>query len=259
VADDPRSLATAHRALAGVSLLAVLLVVLGSVGSLIEIINAPSGALRWAAAAILVVVGLCWLIAVLHSRPAEQTKTLGYLSAAMLIAGAALAGWNAAVAAPAAQPDAAQPDAAQPGAAQPGASPAARGTATIDSPQSSAVVGSCLIDVRFHGRPAPGKTFVVAAQNARSGFYFETDLPRSQGDVYTGRVQAGGKALTADEKYTVSVFEHDKEQVAYLVGVVTEVEGDATYWPSLQSPPGLTAPLDSVIVHRGRADPGCDS
>jgi hypothetical protein len=241
--DDLRSLATAHRALAGVSLLAVLLVVLGSVASLVEIINAPPGALRWAAAAILVLVGLCWLITVLRSRPPEPTTVLGYLSAAMLIAGAALAGWNTA---------------AVP-AARPAASLAARGTATIDSPQSGAEVGPCLVGVRFHGRPAPGKTFVVAARNARSGYYFETDLTPSQGDVYAGLVQAGAKALTADEKYTVSVFEHDKEQVAYFVGVVTEVEGEATYWPSRQPPPGLTAPLDSVIVHRARADPGCDS
>lgn len=242
--DDLRSLATAHRVLAGVSLLAVLLVVLGAVASLIEIINAPPGALRWAVAAILVMVGLCWLITVLRSRPPAHSAVLGYLSAAMVIAGAALAGWNTAAAAP---------------AVQPAAPPAARGTATIDSPQSGAEVGPCLVDVRFHGRPAPGKTFVVAARNARSGYYFETDLTPSEGDVYAGRVQAGAKALTADEKYTVSVFEHDKEQVAYLVGVVTEVEGDATYWPSRQPPPGLTAPLDSVIVHRARADPGCDS
>lgn len=102
--DDLRSLATAHRALAGVSLLAVLLVVLGSVASLVEIINAPPGALRWAAAAILVLVGLCWLVTVLRSRPPEPTTVLGYLSAAMLIAGAALAGWNTA-AAPAARSD----------------------------------------------------------------------------------------------------------------------------------------------------------
>lgn len=242
--DDLRSLATAHRVLAGVSLLAVLLVVLGSVASVVEIINAPREALRWAGAAVLVVVGLCWLVTVLRSRPPEHTTVLGYLSAAMLIAGAALAGWNTAAAAP---------------ATQPATSPVARGTATIDTPQSGAEVGPCLVDVRFHGRPAPGKTFVVAARNARSGYYFETDLTASQGDVYSGRVQAGAKALTTDEKYTVSVFEHDKEQVAYLVGVVTEVEGDATYWPSLQPPPGLTAPLDSVIIHRVRADPGCDS
>jgi hypothetical protein len=239
--DDLRSLATAHRVLAGVSLLAVLLVVLGSVASLVEIINAPRGALRWAAAAILVTIGTCWLITVLRSRAAEHTTVLGYLSAAMLIAGAALAGWNTAA------------------AGTPAASPAARGTATIDSPQSGTEVGPCLVDVRFHGRPAPGKRFVVAARNARSGYFFETDLTLSQGDVYTGRVQAGEKALSPDEKYTVSVFEHDKEQVAYLISVVTQVEDDATYWPSLQPPPGLTAPLDSVIVHRTRADPGCDS
>jgi hypothetical protein len=241
--DDLRSLATAHRVLAGVSLLAVLLVVLGSVASLIEIINAPPGVLRWAAAAILLMVGLCWVVTVLHSRRPGHTTVLGCLGAAMMIAGAALAGWNTA-AAP---------------AAQPAASPAARGTATIDTPRSGAEVGPCLVDVRFHGQPAPGKTFVVAAQNARSGYYFETELTPSQGDVYAGRVQAGAKALTADEKYTVSVFEHDKEQVAYLVSVVTEVEGDATYWPSLKPPPGQTAPLDSIIVHRARADPGCDS
>ena len=252
--DDLRSLATAHRVLAGVSLLAVLLIVLGSVASLIEIINAPPGALRWSAAAVLVLVGLCWLITVLRSRPPEHTTVLGYLSSAMLFAGAALAGWNAAAAAPAAQPPATQPPATQSPAAQP-----TRGTATIDSPQSGEEVGPCLVDVRFHGRPAPGKTFVVAAQNAHSGYYFETGLKRSPGDGYAGRVQAGGKPLTADEKYTLSVFEHDKEQVDYLVGVVTEVEDEATYWPSLQPPPGMTAPLDSVIVHRTRADPGCDS
>jgi hypothetical protein len=91
-----------------------------------------------------------------------------------------------------------------------------------------------------------------------SGYFFETDLKSSPGDVYTGQVQAGGKKFTADEKYTVSVFEHDKEQVDYLVGVVTEVEEEGTYWASQQVPPGLTAPLDSVIVHRVRADPGCD-
>jgi hypothetical protein len=244
VPDDPRSLATAHRVLTGVSGLAVLLAVLGSVASVIDIINAPPGALRWAAAATLVVVGLCWLIAVLRGRPPEHRPVLGYLSAAMLIAGAGLAGWNAATAAPTARPVAA---------------PTARGTATIDSPQSGTEVRRCLVDVRFHGRPAPGKAFVVAARNARSGYYFETDLTPSGGDVYTGRVQAGAKALTADEKYTVSVFEHDKEQVAYLVGVVTEVEGDATYWPSRQPPPGLTAALDAVIVHRVSADPGCDN
>ena len=107
--DDLRSLATAHRVLAGVSLLAVLLIVLGSVASLIEIINAPPGALRWSAAAVLVLVGLCWLITVLRSRPPEHTTVLGYLSSAMLFAGAALAGWNAAAAAPAAQPPATRP------------------------------------------------------------------------------------------------------------------------------------------------------
>jgi hypothetical protein len=246
VPDDPPGLAMAHRVLAGVSGLAVLLVVLGSVGTVIDIISAPPGTLRWAAALIFLVVGLCWLVAVLRSRRRERTAVLGYLSAAMLIAGAGLAGWNAASAAPAVRP-----------AGRPAAAPAARGTATIDSPPSGAEAGPCLVDVRFHGRPAPGKPFVVAARNARSGYYFETDLTPSQGDVYTGRVQAGGKALTADEKYTVSVYEYDKAQVAYLVGVVTEVEGDATYWPSLQAPPGLTAPLDSVIVHRVRADPGC--
>jgi hypothetical protein len=246
VPDDPGGLTTAHRVLSGVSVLAVLLMVLGSVASLSDIIGAPSGALRWAAAAVLVVIGLCWLVAVLRSRPPERPTALGYVSAAMLIAGSALAGWNTAAAAPAAPP-----------AAHPASSPTVRGTATIDSPRSGAEVGPCLVDVRFHGRPGPGKTFVVAARNARSGYYFETDLTPSQGDVYTGRVQAGGKALTPDEKYTVSVFEYDKEQVAYLVGVVTEVEGDATYWPSLREPPGLTASLDSVAVHRVRSDPGC--
>ncbi|GIF63302.1 hypothetical protein Ais01nite_13370 [Asanoa ishikariensis] len=241
--DDLRSLATAHRVLAGASLLAILLVVLGSVAALIEIINAPPGVLRWSAAAILVTVGLCWLVAVLQSRLRGHTTVLGYLGAAMMTAGAALAGWNTA-AAP---------------SVRPAASPTARGTATIDSPQSGAEVGPCLVDVRFHGQPSPGKTFVVAAQNARSGYYFETDLTPSQGHVYSGRVQAGAKALSTDEKYTVSVYEHDEDQVAYLVGVVTEVEDEATYWPSLRPPPGLTAPLDSIIVHRARADPGCDS
>lgn len=253
--NDLRSLATAHRALAGVSLLAVLLVVLGSVASLIEIINAPPGALRWAAAAVLVMVGLCWLITVLRSRSPEHTAVLGYLSAAMVIAGAALAGWNTAATAPAARPATLPSASSLPGASP----PAARGTATIDSPRSGAEVGPCLVGVRFHGRPAPGKTFVVAAQNAESGYFFESDLTPSQGDVYSGLVQAGAKTLGADEKYTVSVFEHDKEQVAYFVGVVNEVEGEATYWPSRQPPPGLTAPLDSVIVHRARADPGCDT
>lgn len=242
--NDLRSLAAAHRVLAGVSLLAVLLVGLGSVASLVEIINAPSGTLRWAFAAILVTVGLCWLVTVLRAGPAKQASVLGYLSAVLLIAGAGLTGWNTASGTL---------------AVHSATAPAARGTATLDSPQSGAEVGQCLVDIRFHGRPAPGKTFVVAAQNARSGYYFETDLTPSRGDVYAGRVQAGAKALTADEKYTISVFEHDKEQVAYLVGVVTEVEGDATYWPSLHPPPGLTAPLDSIIVHRTRSDPGCDS
>jgi hypothetical protein len=250
VPNGQRGLATAHRVLAGVSGLAVLLAVLGSVGSVIDIISAPTGALRWATAVVLVLVGLCWLIAVLHSRSPGRTGTLGYLSAAMLTAGAALGGWNAAAAAPAPEPT------AGPGAG-PTAGPAARGTATIDSPRSGAEVGPCLVDVRFHGRPAPGKTFVVAAQSARLGYYFETDLTPSPGDVYTGRVQAGGKTLSTDEKYTVSVFEYAKEQVTYLVGVVTEVEDEATYWASRQPPPGSTASLDSVIVHRVRADPGC--
>lgn len=238
--DDPRGLATAHRVLAGVSLLSVLVAVLGAVGSVIDVISAPPVTLRWAAAAILVVVGLAWLVAVLHSR---RTKVLGYVSAAMLAAGAALAGWSAS-AAPAARPV---------------IQSVARGTATIDSPPSGSEFGPCLVEVRFHGRPAPGKTFVVAARNALSGYFFETDLTPSQGDVYTGRVQAGGQKLSTDEKYTVSVFEYGREQVAYLVGVVTEVEDDATYWPSLQLPPGMTAPLDTIIVHRVRPDPGCDS
>lgn len=77
--DDQRSLPTAHRVLAGTSLLAVLLVVLGSVASLIEIINAPAPVFRWAAAGILVVASLCWLVAVLHGMPSVPgNRNLGY-------------------------------------------------------------------------------------------------------------------------------------------------------------------------------------
>lgn len=55
-------------------MLAVLLVVLGSVASLIDIINAPAGALRWAAATVLVTIGLCRLITVLRSRPQSARR-----------------------------------------------------------------------------------------------------------------------------------------------------------------------------------------
>jgi hypothetical protein len=262
--EDPRSLPVAHRVLAGTSVLAVLLIAVGSLASLIEIINAPATAFRWAAAAILVVVSLCWLVAALHlgppwqeveQRSARPHRTLGYLSVAMLTVGATLAGWNVRAGGPP-EPAAAPPVRAPNVSASASPPPT---TARIDSPANGAKVGSCLVDVRFRGEPAPGKAFVVAARNAEDGFYFETDLAADPGGFWTTRVQAGEKGLSGDERYTVSVYEHDKVQVEYLTGVVTEVEEEATYWSSLRVPPGMSAALDSVVVQRVKADPSCQT
>ncbi len=264
--EDPRSLPVAHRVLAGTSVLAVLLIAVGSLASLIEIINAPATAFRWAAAAILVAVSLCWLVAALHLGPpwqemeqdsARPHRTLGYLSVAMLTVGATLAGWNVRAGGPdkpAAGPAVPVPDVT---VSSPAPSPAT--TARIDSPRTGAKVGSCMVDVRFRGKPAPGKAFVVATRHATEGYVFETELAEEPGGGWTTSVQAGEKELHSDGRYTVSVYEHDKVQVDYLTRVVSYVEGEATYWPSPRVPPGMSAALDSVVVQRVKFDPACQS
>jgi hypothetical protein len=254
VSDDVRSMATAHRILAGVSLLAIVLALVGSVASLIEIISAPGNALRWAAAAVLVAVSLCWLVAVVNgSTRSRPNRALGYVSAAMLIAGAALAGWNVHALTPRTAVPVPEPKVSV-------STATVRGIAVIDRPATGAKVESCMVDVRFHGRPGPGKKFVVAARHATQGYFFETDLvddPR--GDVWTASVQAGEKDLDRDKRYTVSVFEFDRQQVDYLIGVVSLVAGESTYWPSSRQPPDTPGSLDSIVIERFKPDPLCES
>jgi hypothetical protein len=142
----------------------------------------------------------------------------------------------------------------------------AKGDAKIISPSNGQEIEGCIVPVRIQGNAAKGKAPLVYTKQQDAAYYLESKVEPVGPGMWSASVQIGQAKASGDEDYAISVIELDEKWVPYLGAVVqnaakdwgVEDQEEATYWNTLNLPPGVGDPLHSINVHRMKKDdPSC--
>ncbi|GAA1662175.1 hypothetical protein GCM10009744_64930 [Kribbella alba] len=130
-------------------------------------------------------------------------------------------------------------------------------TVRFSVPGKGDVISTCLVELRFDGKPNRDSAFVVATRQGSGLYYFEASVqqdPSGGPDSWRAQVQAGSKSRGLGERFELFVFAMDQDVARYLSTVRQDLDPTNTFWVARTPPPGVLAPAAATYIRRASGE-----